>query len=193
MADPQDKGFVQRWSRLKQQARKEQQPAKEAAAVTVPSPAEAPPTEDKKGKKKEEKPFDLADLPPIESLTKESDYSLFLRPEVPEELRQKALRRLWATDPVLSAPDLFDMHNLDYNAVPTFPEGVKTLYRVGRGVIDALEADAEEAATKKSKVASDHAAASAESGDEDVAAKPTDAALQQDNPGKTKNSGVKNS
>jgi hypothetical protein len=162
LMDEKDESFVQRWSRLKQRAREEQQP-EAAPAAAVPSPSQAAPTEDeKKEDAKEEKPFDPADLPPVESLTKDSDYSLFMRPEVPQELRQKALRQLWATDPVLSAPELFDMHNLDYNAVPTFPEGVKTLYRVGRGLIDALEADAEQADAEKTKAATDHATASAE-------------------------------
>jgi hypothetical protein len=190
-----DEGFVQRWSRLKQQARDEQQP-EEARVSAVPSPTQAAPTDDKKEEAKEEKPFDLADLPPVESLTKDSDYSLFMRPEVPQELRQKALRQLWATDPVLSAPDVFDMHNLDYNAGLTFPEGVKTLYRVGRGLIDAIEAEAEQAAAQKTtpeKGGLDQANASAESSDAETAEKPADVAPQQDDSGKNGISGTNNS
>jgi hypothetical protein len=64
-----------------------------------------------------------------------------MRVEVPEDLRQKALRKLWASDPVLSAPEILDMHNLDYNNVPTFPQGLKSLFRVGQGMLDALEAE----------------------------------------------------
>ena len=73
-----------------------------------------------------------------------------MRVEVPEDLRQKALRKLWASDPVLSAPEVLDMHNLDYNNVPTFPQGLKTLFRVGQGMLDAAE---EEEAEKKAAAA----------------------------------------
>ena len=86
----------------------------------------------------------------MESLTKDSDYSGFMRAEVPEDLRQKALRRLWASDPVLSGPEILDMHNLDYNNVPTFPQGLKSLFRVGQGMLDAAE---EEAAEKRAAAA----------------------------------------
>jgi hypothetical protein len=169
MSDDREEGFARRWSRLKHQAR--ESPPQEAPPPDLPAtvPAADGPPPEAEEKKKEEKPFDPADLPPVESLTKESDYSLFMRPEVPEELRRKALRQLWATDPVLSAPDLFDMHNLDYNAVPTFPEGVQTLYRVGQGMFDALEAEAEKAAAEK--------AAAERSADKpaDSAAQPRDA------------------
>jgi hypothetical protein len=132
-----DEGFAQRWSRLKQQAREDEKKLAEVPPPDLPATTgtdEPPPTA---GDKPEgEKPFDPASLPPVDSLTKDSDYSLFMRPEVPEDLRQKALRRLWAADPVLSAPDPLDMHNLDYNAVPTFPEGVKTLFRIGQGMLE---------------------------------------------------------
>jgi hypothetical protein len=39
-------------------------------------------------------------LPDIESLTKDADFTVFMRPGVPDEVRVKALRRLWTLDPV---------------------------------------------------------------------------------------------
>jgi hypothetical protein len=144
VSKPRDEDFLRRWSRLKQEAREAQPP--EEAPQPAP-PAESLPAEDAQPEdRQEEKPFDSASLPPVESLTKESDYSRFMRPEVPEGLRQKALRRLWATDSVLASPDPLDMHNLDYNAVPTFPEGVKSLFRIGQGMLDELAAEAEKKA-----------------------------------------------
>jgi hypothetical protein len=97
-----------------------------------------------------------------------------MRKEVPEDLRQKALRRLWATDSVLASPDPLDMHNLDYNAVPTFPDGVKTLYRIGQGMLDEAEADAEKKAAEE---AARKAAGAAESPDQSPAAEKSGAAL----------------
>jgi hypothetical protein len=43
--------------------------------------------------------FDLTKLPPIESITAESDIRAFLAPGVPLELTRAALRRAWAADP----------------------------------------------------------------------------------------------
>ena len=47
----------------------------------------------------EEKPSDApltdADMPPIETLTEDSDYTGFMSPEVSEELRKLALRKLF--------------------------------------------------------------------------------------------------
>jgi len=145
-----DESFLRRWSRLKQETRTE--PAGAAPPPdggAVPSeralrPDDAPPKDEDK-KPQVEQPFDPARLPSIDTLGKDSDYSDFLRPEVPEDLRRAALRKLWASDPVLSAPDALDMHNLDYNNVPTFPEGIQTLYRIGKGMLSDLEAEAEKA------------------------------------------------
>jgi Protein of unknown function (DUF3306) len=46
-----------------------------------------------------EPPFDLAKLPPLESITAESDIRAFLAPGVPPELTRAALRRAWSADP----------------------------------------------------------------------------------------------
>ena len=42
---------------------------------------------------------DLAKLPPIESITAETDIRAFLAPGIPPELTRAALRRAWAADP----------------------------------------------------------------------------------------------
>ena len=184
-----EEGFVRRWSRLKQEAR-DAPPPEEAPTPDLPVPAtapDAPPPE--AGDKPEEKPFDPASLPPVESLTKESDYSAFMRPEVPEDLRQKALRRLWAADPILSAPDPVDMHNIDYNAVPTFPEGVKTLYRIGQGMFDEFETEAEKAAAEKAgKAAGGKQDAVAQTEEVTPDSHPPDAAAQQEKTAEIKDS-----
>lgn len=76
-------GFLTRWSRRKRAAR-------DGAAAPEQQPADAP---------AEEPPFDPATLPPVESLGPDSDYTLFLRKQVPEALRREALRRLWLSEP----------------------------------------------------------------------------------------------
>ncbi|MGH7489805.1 MAG: DUF3306 domain-containing protein, partial [bacterium] len=49
----------------------------------------------------EEKPFDIASLPPIESIDANTDITGFLRPGVPPELSRAALRRAWSADPAI--------------------------------------------------------------------------------------------
>lgn len=137
-----DEAFLKRWSRLKRGQ------AAEAAPPAVPDPPPAP----------DEPPFRVEDLPPVDSLTKDSDFAPFLRSEVPAALRSAALRKLWASDPVLSAVDPLDLHNVDYS-FPKVAEVVKTAYRVGRGMIDeaaeAAEAHTEAIEPAKAKVKDD--------------------------------------
>ena len=87
-------GFLSRWSRRKR-ATAEGRPPEEPAP-----PAEAlPPVALPEAEAEDE--FDLASLPPVESLTLESDFKAFLHRKVPLELRSAALRRAWSLDPAI--------------------------------------------------------------------------------------------
>lgn len=138
--------FLSRWSRRKQKAR------------TAPTPAvvEAAAEPDDAVQERAEPPSPPPDLPPIESLGKDSDYSAFLQPGVPAEQRQQALSRLWATDPTLMAPEVMDLHMQDYSSPPV-AEVVKTAWRLGKGVLDAaqLAAEQEDAKTAASPKATE--------------------------------------
>ncbi|HWL83101.1 MAG TPA: DUF3306 domain-containing protein [Roseomonas sp.] len=103
-------GFLSRWSRRKRGLEPE---APEPAAPS-PAPdagADAAPAEPE---------FDLASLPPLESLGAESDFSVFLRPQVPALLRQAAMRRMWSLDPVIRDFTGPAEYAWDFNA----PDGV---------------------------------------------------------------------
>jgi hypothetical protein len=87
-------GFLSRWSRRKR------------AVVEGRAPEEAPPPAPLEAKPEAlpaepEDEFDLTSLPPIESLTIESDFKAFLHRKVPRELRAAALRRAWSLDPAI--------------------------------------------------------------------------------------------
>ncbi|GGC37590.1 hypothetical protein GCM10011504_14960 [Siccirubricoccus deserti] len=82
-------GFLARWSRRKRAAAEPSAPEPlpvPASVEAVPEPPAVP-------------EFDPASLPAVESLTLESDFTAFLRAEVPAALRQAALRRMWSLDP----------------------------------------------------------------------------------------------
>ena len=147
MAD--EESFVRRWSRRKAAAREQARAAaKEPAQETdvkgidaAPTPAEqgsAPPVEAPE-RHDQDPAVDLEALPDIESLTYESDYTVFLRKGVPAELRKRALARLWRSDPVLANLDGLVEYGEDYTKIGTVKEVVRTAYQVGRGMLERLE------------------------------------------------------
>jgi hypothetical protein len=103
--------FVARWSRRKRQAAQDAQ-----ATTSAPAPASDADAErlgdtveggtsnaglPEASDQLPELPFDIASLPPLESITAESDIRAFLAPGVPPELTRAALRRVWTADPTI--------------------------------------------------------------------------------------------
>ena len=94
--------FIARWSARKEAARRGENRDPETTEV----PSEIAPAEP------EWQPTD-ADMPPLETLTEESDYSGFLSPKVSEALRQAALSRLFRS-PSLNLTDGLDDYAEDF-------------------------------------------------------------------------------
>ena len=148
MAEPE--GFLARWSRRKQEARR--RPELPAEPVAPPpaglAPGEPPP-----------------ELPPIESLTAESDFAPFMRPDVPEALRQAALQKLWRSDPVYANLDGLLEYGEDYAAIYNAGGEVATVYRVLEGMpgpsVAATEEPAPEAAAASEEASPEAAPAAA--------------------------------
>jgi hypothetical protein len=132
MADSDD-GFVSRWSKRKRAAR-EPAPAGKPEPTPLTKSEPAVPAEE---------PDILAQLPDIDSLTAQSDFTAFLREGVPEAIRRKALRKLWRLNPVLANLDGLNDYDGDYTDAATVIEGLKTLYRAGQGIVEDVEAKAE--------------------------------------------------
>ena len=99
--------FVARWSRLKRDTAKEQTEADAARSNAQPDDADAiaanQGTEGAPAAAGEppKVAFDPATLPPIESITADSDIRAFLQSGVPADLTKAALRRVWTTDPAI--------------------------------------------------------------------------------------------
>jgi hypothetical protein len=98
-------GFLRRWSERKQAARE---------GTLQPTPAETVP--DERSDQAPEEPFDPANLPSIDSLSADSDYTVFLRPGVPEALTNAALRQAWRSDPFISSFKEMADYDWDFNA-----------------------------------------------------------------------------
>ncbi|HLQ25470.1 MAG TPA: DUF3306 domain-containing protein [Acidiferrobacterales bacterium] len=102
-------GFLRRWSRRKAQARQVPKP-QPSTPPNEPTPeavsAEAAPVIKRDATD--------ADLPSIDQLDENSDYSAFMSPKVSEHLRRTALRKLFHT-PQFNVIDPVDQFALDWN------------------------------------------------------------------------------
>src|SRR5438270_4874337 len=125
MSEPEN--FIARWARRKAAAQDaEARPAAAPAAAATPADGgdgdrkenDAAPT---LGGTREPSPaaFDPAKLPPIESITAETDIRAFLAPGVPAELTRAALRRAWASDPKIRDFVGLSENSWDFNAPDT--------------------------------------------------------------------------
>lgn len=90
-----DEPFLSRWSRLKRE-----QPAQEVE----PEADDAPPA-----------------LPPVESLTPDSDFSGFMHPKVTDALRRVALKKLFS-DPHFNVEDPYEAYSGDWTGGEAIPE-----------------------------------------------------------------------
>lgn len=97
LQDKDQENFLSRWSRLKREA------AANPAEPLKPAAREEPPV-----------------LPPVESLTPESDFSAFLHPKVDEKLKRAALKKLFS-NPHFNVMDGLDVYVDDYGKPDPIP------------------------------------------------------------------------
>lgn len=162
--------FLRRWSRRKTAARLDPappapvQPADAADAADVAERSEPP-----GGQAEPDAPAhalteaDFADVE-FEKLDMSSDYTRFLQQGVPDAIRQRALRQLWASDPVFSAVEVFNEYGGDFtDKAVAVPAGtLQTAWRFGKGFLTDDEAAAwDRLAAPPAETAVDAAAARA--------------------------------
>lgn len=111
MSDGRGEGFLARWSRRKEagpeaRAREDERVREEAGLPAPPAAAEpeVPPP----------------DLPPVETLTPASDFTRFMRSDVPQASRNAAMKKLFA-DPHFNLMDGLDTYIDDYTRADPIP------------------------------------------------------------------------
>ena len=72
-------------------------------------------------------------LPSLDSLGPDSDFSAFMAKDVPAQLRTLALRRLWRMNPVLANLDGLLDYGEDFTDKATVIANMQTAYQVGKG------------------------------------------------------------
>ncbi|MEQ9488167.1 MAG: DUF3306 domain-containing protein [Alphaproteobacteria bacterium] len=87
------------------------------------------------------------DLPSIESLTKDSDFTAFMSDRVSDAIRNAALRKLWVSNPALANLDGLIDYGEDLTGSFKVVDNMQSVYKVGRGMVD-YEAEAKLAEEK---------------------------------------------
>ena len=129
-----DEGGLRRWARRKAETKRERAAAptleeKAGKAPAISEPADVAANREGEGKKT---PVEL-DLPDIESLTPDSDFTVFMKDGVPPALRRLALRKLWASNPMFNVIDEMVEYGEDYTDAAMVVEGMKSAWEPGRG------------------------------------------------------------
>lgn len=151
-----DEKFISRWAKRKAEAREgklEEPPA------SVPEPPETADAE----------PDDPDDHPAagidIDSLDKDSDFTVFMHERVPEAIRRRALRKLWHSDPIFATLDGMNDYDEDFTDAATVVEGLKAAYDESVRRMKQVEAE-QEAQTSDASEKEDEAGEREEAGEE---------------------------
>ncbi|MHA1527656.1 MAG: DUF3306 domain-containing protein [Alphaproteobacteria bacterium] len=136
-------GFASRWSRLKREAKAEAPEADADGETEAAAEPEAPAEDDRS----DEEVLEELGLPDPDKLEPGDNFSGFMAKTVPARLRNRALRRLWISDPVLANLDELLDYGEDFTDAAAVIENLQTAYQVGKGYINKMakvpEGDAE--------------------------------------------------
>jgi len=124
---------LSRWSRLKRQGGA----VEDVAPAPAPVDAAIPDDED------EAATLARLDLPNPDTLAPGDDFSAFMRENVPEFLRRRALRVLWRSNPALAELDGLLDYGEDFTGSSITDTIVQTTYQVGRGFVKQESQDDE--------------------------------------------------
>ena len=113
--------FLSRWSRKKEEAREAPPPAKQEPDPKAPAP----------------------ELPPIESLTPDSDYRAFFQPKVNDDVRRAALKKLFG-DPRFNVMDGLDVYIDDYSKSEPIPPAMLAGMKTAQDILRWAREDKEE-------------------------------------------------
>jgi uncharacterized protein DUF3306 len=129
--DDNKEAFVERWSRMKQEA-KDQPPAQAPDKAVDPK---APPPE----------------LPPVDKLTIDSDFRDFFHPKVGEDVRRAALKKLFS-DPRFNVMDGLDVYIDDYSKTEPIPPEMLAGLRQAQNILKWAREDTEERERKEKEL-----------------------------------------
>lgn len=156
--------FLSRWSQRKVEANQKPTIDHESIqAETLLDPAEDASTqltsEDMEALSDEEL-LEHFDLPDPEALKQGDDFTVFMKSAIPARIRNRALRKLWLSNPVLANVDMLVDYGDDFTDAATVIPDMKTAYQVGKGIVRKIEelmGDDESGAAENDAVDSENA------------------------------------
>ncbi len=164
-----DTGFLSRWSQRKTQAAdgiELDMPAETAEEPDVPEPE----TEDEAMELLKSRDPDLAEQIAdidIDKLSYDDDFTIFMKAQVPEFLRRRALSKLWLSNPVLANLDGLNEYDEDYRFISS---GAGAIQAVAEKIKDKLASDdtgkGDQSVTGSPTKTEDEVRGTAEQGDE---------------------------
>ncbi len=86
--------------------------------------------------KSDEEVLEELGLPDPETLVQGDDFAAFMAKAVPEHIRNRALRKLWRSNPVLACVDGLNDYDDDYLSGSYGNAPIKTSYQVGKGLLE---------------------------------------------------------
>ncbi len=171
--DGQD-GFLSRWSRRKRGLEAESGPDdairpvvdENAGADEPDTPAENPELVANR---------EAAEAVDLETLTYESDFTIFMKRGVPSALKNAALQKLWRSNPVLAVVDGLNDYDEDFRIAEGIAGQFQSAWKVGKGYADKAEEVTAEMEAKSAQLAEARekmAAASSKQPEVEQAARP---------------------
>ena len=134
----QDEGFLARWSARKSLAAEGKSLADRPMPTAQSTIAENAQAESDEPELTDQELLSKYDLPDPETINEESGLDRFLSGEMPERLRQMALRRLWRLNPFYGNVCEMVEYGEDYTDAATVIEGMQTAYTAGKGYLKEI-------------------------------------------------------
>ncbi len=150
-------GFLSRWAKRKAEVREaEVRETEQRAAALAPEPGDdaslapvsdgQPPVVDETARdvppddETRQRWIEELEAVDIDTLTYDNDFTIFMKSWVPGPLRQRALRKLWTTNPALAVLDGLNDYDLDYTDAAMQAGKVASSYVPGSGYAALEEA-----------------------------------------------------
>ena len=144
MSETDPKPFLSRWAKRKAASQPGQDEPEATDQLEENTTAVAEETEEEAVLSDEEL-CARYELPDPQSCTEEDQLDGFFDGRVPDRLRQLAMRRIWRLNPLFRFADEMVEYGEDFTDAATVIPNMQTAYKVGKGYLDKLLAEEEQA------------------------------------------------
>ena len=145
MSETEQKPFLSRWAKRKAGKQAEVDVLEEVAQTEQ---VDATGETEEEAALSDEELCARYELPDPENCTDSEQLDGFFDGQIPDRLRQLAMRRLWRLNPLFRFADEMVEYGEDFTDAATVIPNMQTAYKVGKGYLDKILAEKEEADNK---------------------------------------------